>query len=90
VGSPAGGAADDVTPTSTTSSGSTSVTFNISRLPHPAENDQSVQGCPGRTGGNRPANVLLAVQARLTVAKAPEVVVPAKQQHAGGYQPDNR
>ncbi|MDT0487254.1 MULTISPECIES: ATP-dependent DNA ligase [Streptomyces] len=32
------------TPTSTTSSGSTSVTFSDSRLPHPAENDQPVHG----------------------------------------------
>jgi hypothetical protein len=43
------------------------VTFSVLRLPHPAENDQPVQGWPRRHGASRPATVTLAARARVVV-----------------------
>lgn len=43
------------TPTSATNSGSTGATFSVSRLPHPALNDQPLHGGPHRAGASSPA-----------------------------------
>ncbi len=55
------------TPTSTTNSGRRSVTSSVSLVPHPAENDQPVQGCQGPAGARGPATVRPAFWVRVVV-----------------------
>ncbi|WND23628.1 hypothetical protein [Streptomyces violaceus] len=64
---PAAGVAGDVDADLHDQLGCTSVTVNVWLVPHPAENDQPVHGCPGVAGASRPATALPVARARLVV-----------------------
>ncbi|WND15878.1 hypothetical protein [Streptomyces violaceus] len=67
VAPPAAGVAGDVDADLHDQLGCTSVTVNVWLVPHPAENDQPVHGCPGVAGASRPATALPVARARLVV-----------------------
>ncbi|MFG2386255.1 hypothetical protein [Streptomyces avermitilis] len=43
------------------------MTFNVSLVPHPAENDQPIQGWPRRGGAGSPPTVLPTARVRVVV-----------------------